>query len=53
MRFNEQKYKKIMIMVNDEPIGKEIWIDKITYAPVIFNDLTTQSSHQQSEIVTN
>lgn len=30
----EQQYKKIMITVNGEPVGKGLWIDKVTYAPV-------------------
>ncbi|MET3548893.1 hypothetical protein ABID47_005525 [Paenibacillus favisporus] len=34
MRETEQQYKKIRITVNGEPLGKELWIDKVTYAPV-------------------
>ncbi|BFH60882.1 hypothetical protein [Paenibacillus azoreducens] len=38
----EQQYKKVLITVNDKPIGKEIWIDKVTYRAV--------SSHEMSVI---
>lgn len=30
----ENNIKKITITVNGKPIGTELWVDKVTYAPV-------------------
>jgi len=30
----EHQYKKMRITVNGKPVGKELWIDKVTFAPV-------------------
>lgn len=30
----ENNIKKIMITVNGKPLGTELWVDKVTYAPV-------------------
>lgn len=45
----EQQYKKMLITVNGEPIGKEIWIDRITYAPVLASDLTAEAAGSDTE----
>lgn len=30
----ENNIKKIMITVNGKPVATELWVDKVTYAPV-------------------
>ncbi|GIP22722.1 MULTISPECIES: hypothetical protein [Paenibacillus] len=34
MREQEQRFKRIMITVNGEPVGSELLIDEETYLPV-------------------
>ncbi|WP_202128862.1 hypothetical protein [Paenibacillus dendrobii] len=40
----EQQYKKMLITVNGKPVGREIWIDKVTYAPVLTHEPTGKPS---------
>lgn len=45
----EQQYKKLLITVNDKPVGREIWIDKITYAPVGIRERNVESAEVNAE----
>ncbi len=40
----EHQYKKMLITVNGKPVGREIWIDKVTYAPLAANPLADKAS---------
>ncbi|MFD1885885.1 hypothetical protein [Paenibacillus wenxiniae] len=43
----ESNFKKVMITVNGEPVGKGLVIDSVTYAPV--RDIDTTASLIEQE----
>ncbi|MEC0241818.1 hypothetical protein P4H66_18540 [Paenibacillus dokdonensis] len=45
----EQQYKKMLITVNGKPVGREIWIDKITYAPVFTDESAVKPAGSDAE----
>ncbi|WP_322902935.1 hypothetical protein [Paenibacillus campi] len=44
----EANFKKVMITVNGEPVGKGLVIDSVTYAPVREHELTASVVEQPS-----
>ncbi|WP_185897330.1 hypothetical protein [Paenibacillus zeisoli] len=49
MKEQEQAFKRIMITVNGEPVGSELFIDQETYLPVA-RQYITNLEPAQSEV---
>lgn len=47
MKEQEQAFKRIMITVNGEPVGSELFIDQETYLPVARQYITNLESAQR------
>lgn len=51
MQNKEKNYKKMLITVNGEPVGKGLLIDKVTYAPIAKGSISEIDSHNISKKV--
>ncbi|GIO33864.1 MULTISPECIES: hypothetical protein [Paenibacillus] len=45
----EHQYKKMLITVNGKPVGRELWIDKITYAKATMHEQPEKPCSQGPE----